>query len=50
MSLQAKKSAGNHFLFIFIGKDLVLREKMYTFALAFVKTGAKKKEFFEKIT
>jgi len=49
VSLQAMKSSENDFLIIFSAKDLVVKERKCTFALAFVKTEAKK-EFFEKIT
>ena len=44
------KKCRKRFFFIFIIKHLVLWYKRCTFALAFVKTEAKKKEFFEKIT
>ena len=50
MSLQAMKSYENDFLIIFSTKDLVVMERKCTFAHAFVKTEAKEKGFFEKIT
>ena len=49
MSLQTKKSAGNHFLFIFLVKDLAVMERKCTFALAFVKTEAKRKSSLKRL-